>query len=265
MTSQTNHIERTYTRLTRSRDRASAAECLRAIGDCIGMPSPSVIDDYDEPRLLRAEDGRSLAAIFGWTTEYHDDWFKHRLHRVSPIALACRATTEPFAWDAESVASEVSRTRPSAPWHLTPARGVFGGITVPLHGPHGRIGSVVWMAREPDVDADAILATHGDALRFAAHAFIDLVHTTEKRMEISRCETTPGALTAREFECLAWAARGHTDNEIGVLLCRSPATARFHIDNATHKLGARNRTHAVAKAVQLGLIQVTCESLETEQ
>ncbi len=264
MLSQAVRIERAYTRLTDSRDRASAAESLREIGDCVRMRYPSVIDDYDDRELVLAEDGRTLASIFGWEPQFHGDWFKHRLHRVSPIARMCRATTEPFAWHAQSIAEEVSRMQPSTCWHLTPKKGVHAGVTVPLHGPNGRTGSVTWLAREPGVDAPSILRTHGKVLRLAAYVFIDLLHATEcnvprVRMAADLLPVDLG-LSDRELECLRFAALGHPDGEIGALLHRSPVTARFHVDNAVRKLGARNRTHAVAKAVQLGLIDVSRDS-----
>lgn len=260
MLSQAVRIERAYTRLTNSRDRVTAAESLRDIGECVRMKYPSVIDNYDDLELVLAEDGRTLASIFGWEPQFHGDWFKHRLHRVSPIARMCRATTEPFAWHAQSIAEEVSRLRPSTCWHLTPKKGVHAGVTVPLHGSNGRTGSVTWMAREPGVDAPSVLRTHGMVLRLAAYVFIDLLHATESNVprvrtaaELSPCDS---GLSDRELECLRFAALGHPDSEIGALLHRSPVTARFHVDNAVRKLGARNRTHAVAKAVQLGLIDV---------
>ena len=53
---------------------------------------------------------------------------------------------------------------------------------------------------------------------------------------------------------LTWVALGRTDGEISELIHRSPTTARFHVENAMGKLGARNRAQAVAIACQLGLI-----------
>ena len=63
-------------------------------------------------------------------------------------------------------------------------------------------------------------------------------------------------LTLRELECLAWAARGKTDEDIGQILGRSRETVHFHLGKALRKLGASNRTHAVAIACSLGLIRL---------
>jgi DNA-binding CsgD family transcriptional regulator len=54
------------------------------------------------------------------------------------------------------------------------------------------------------------------------------------------------ALTVREAQVLSWAARGRQNREIAELLYISPATVRKHLEHAYAKLGARNRTEAVA-------------------
>src|SRR3546814_17340441 len=59
-------------------------------------------------------------------------------------------------------------------------------------------------------------------------------------------------LTKREVECLRWAAVGKTDKEISLILARSHATVRFHIQNAGEKPDAVNRSKTIFKAGQLG-------------
>lgn len=63
-------------------------------------------------------------------------------------------------------------------------------------------------------------------------------------------------LTDREMECLTWAARGKTEEEIGMIIHRSHSTARFHLRSAIRKLGASNRSHAIAIVCSRGLISV---------
>jgi DNA-binding CsgD family transcriptional regulator len=64
-----------------------------------------------------------------------------------------------------------------------------------------------------------------------------------------------GPLSAREREILARVARGQDGPEIAEDLVVSPATVRTHIGNAIRKLGARSRAHAIAIALQRGLIE----------
>jgi DNA-binding CsgD family transcriptional regulator len=64
----------------------------------------------------------------------------------------------------------------------------------------------------------------------------------------------PSLLSPRETQVLEWAARGQSTREISAGLGISPKGVDFHIDGAKHKLRASNRTHAVAKAITLGLL-----------
>ena len=62
-------------------------------------------------------------------------------------------------------------------------------------------------------------------------------------------------LSRRELDCLQVAAEGKTAREISDLLAVSTRTANFHISNAMNKLGACNKTHAVALAIRMGLLE----------
>ncbi len=242
-------------RLGESSDLVTAAECLKVVGHCIGMPHPAVIDDYSSSRLLTTEDGRALASVLGWEPDFSEKWLKHKLYLVSPIGAVCRLATKPFAWEAaaiERAAILEAGSRTQIEWPVTPARGFYGGITVPIHMPRGRTGSVSWYSRNPRLDLPAVLQEFGGLLRLAGHRFMDLVYAI--RAETESEEDDRIHLSERELECLTWAALGRTDADIGAVIHRSSATARFHIDNAVRKLGARNRTQAVAIAAQRGLI-----------
>jgi DNA-binding CsgD family transcriptional regulator len=219
------------------------------------MPHPGVIDDYSTNRLLTTEDGRALTTVLGWDPEYVEQWLQQQLHLVSPIAAVCRMSTQPFAWDAQTVTNAVMEELSPLPirWPLSPERGFHGGITVPIHMPRGRTGSVSWYCRDASIDIPGVLEAHTDVLRLSAHLFMDLVYGARRESPEARCDAER-PLSERELECLTWAALGRTDAEIGAVIHRAPTTARFHIDNAVRKLGARNRTQAVAIAAERGLI-----------
>ena len=65
----------------------------------------------------------------------------------------------------------------------------------------------------------------------------------------------PEQLTPRELEVLAWVAQGHPNKEIAERLAISQRTVKFHVSSIMGKMGAANRTEAVALAVQHGLIE----------
>ncbi|MEI6559340.1 MAG: LuxR family transcriptional regulator [Rhodospirillaceae bacterium] len=62
------------------------------------------------------------------------------------------------------------------------------------------------------------------------------------------------ALTDRERECLAWAACGKTRGETADILAIRERMVEFHFGNAMKKLGVYNKFHAIAVAIQRGLI-----------
>jgi len=62
------------------------------------------------------------------------------------------------------------------------------------------------------------------------------------------------ALTPREDEVLALLAQGKPNREIAEVLVITERTVKFHVSSILGKLGAGNRTEAVAIAAQRGLI-----------
>lgn len=64
----------------------------------------------------------------------------------------------------------------------------------------------------------------------------------------------PGPLTARETEILRLLASGLSNHEIAHALALADGTVKNHVSNLLSKLGARDRTHAVLKGLELGWI-----------
>jgi DNA-binding CsgD family transcriptional regulator len=66
-------------------------------------------------------------------------------------------------------------------------------------------------------------------------------------------------LPPREASCLRWKALGKTDEDIARILMISPYTVRFHLEAARTRLNTTNTTHTVAKALAMGLINLSYE------
>ncbi len=64
----------------------------------------------------------------------------------------------------------------------------------------------------------------------------------------------PDPLTARETEILRLMAGGHSNKEIANSLFVAEGTVKNHVSNILSKIGVRDRTRAVLKALELGLI-----------
>jgi LuxR family quorum sensing-dependent transcriptional regulator len=76
----------------------------------------------------------------------------------------------------------------------------------------------------------------------------------ELRREAARAR--PYSLTSREIEVLAWVARGKSASAIGEKLRITKRTVDAHVSSIVSKVGAVNRTQAVAIAIRDRLIEL---------
>ena len=85
---------------------------------------------------------------------------------------------------------------------------------------------------------------------YHASALIDSAAMTGSKLP----EISDVNLSLREEQCLIWAARGKTYEEIGEITGLSYYSVRSHLDIARHKLHGTNLTNAVAIALAQGVI-----------
>ncbi len=64
----------------------------------------------------------------------------------------------------------------------------------------------------------------------------------------------PTALTPKETEVLRLIAGGYSNREISSALSKSEGTVKNHVSSVLSKLGVRDRTRAVLRAIEAGLI-----------
>jgi DNA-binding NarL/FixJ family response regulator len=90
---------------------------------------------------------------------------------------------------------------------------------------------------------------------------IRAVHAGQKRLssevatEIAE-HATDGALTPREIDVLRLVAGGNANKQIAAQLSLTEETVKSHIRNILSKLGANDRTHAVAIGLRRGIIDL---------
>jgi LuxR family quorum sensing-dependent transcriptional regulator len=172
-------------------------------------------------------------------------YVKRRYADIDPCMRHLKRTTEPFNWldvpyncEREPKAAELRA--------LVTDFGLSQALFVPIPSPAGTIGNV-WMAGpKPELTARTKPALHLIAL----YAF-NRMH----RIVGSPPYHGP-RLTPREREVLSWTACGKSAWEIGEILGIAKRTVDEHAQSAFHKLGAANRTQAVAIAVRERLINV---------
>ncbi|KAB8140267.1 response regulator transcription factor [Chloroflexia bacterium SDU3-3] len=88
----------------------------------------------------------------------------------------------------------------------------------------------------------------------AGGALLQPVVATRLLRQIEQQGEPPAALTEREREVLCRIGLGHPNKEIAAALGITERTVKFHVSSLFAKLGATNRTEAVAFARQRGLI-----------
>ncbi|MEM6481984.1 MAG: helix-turn-helix transcriptional regulator [Pseudomonadota bacterium] len=96
----------------------------------------------------------------------------------------------------------------------------------------------------------AAIREHDDVLRLAATAYTGVV------LRERRPKKNGSMITAREASVLIKLANGMTPNEIAEHDGRAVVTIHRQIASARSRLGARSTTHAIALAVQLGVIRL---------
>ena len=171
------------------------------------------------------------------------DWCGRALYRADPVQGRAARMLQPFAWsyhagEPSRIAADLERPEVGEVRERLLSWGLGRGMTVPLHLPgRGFATLTAFVAAEV---GEAALA------RFALMAFgvQDRIGTATGR----------GPLTPREAECLGHTAEGLSAKQIAHLLGRSESMVVKHLQAAAVKLGARNRSHAVALATRQGWI-----------
>ncbi|HEY0580532.1 MAG TPA: LuxR C-terminal-related transcriptional regulator, partial [Chloroflexota bacterium] len=132
---------------------------------------------------------------------------------------------------------------------------------IPEPARDGSVASVLMVAREIGERKRAVQQLEEQRQRLIARE-LQLLRLVERllssqeeehRRHLELAELEP--LTEREQEVLQLLARGRTTAEIASALGTSSGTVKNHISRILPKLEATHRTHAVARAVELGLVR----------
>lgn len=177
-------------------------------------------------------------------------WREFECH--DPYYHACFDGTLPFEW-AKVQSSERLNDKERAAWKYLADFGLARGMTVPIHLPKGKFAVISAIVDKSSANWSEIYDDNRDNMFQMAHIFHHTITDKGYADQVDMAVQT--ILSPRECECLGWAALGKTSPEIAMILDRSVETVRLHIKNAMLKLDASTRTHAVAKAMQLGVLE----------
>lgn len=229
---------------------ALAAEVVAA-GARAKLPFVAAQSDLGDPSPMADREGRAYAQRMPWVGSTSEYWRNRSLALRSTFLHAARIFAEPIwyangqlgSWRATSALSGIDCS------HIQEEFGFSAALITPVHLAGGQVGAVVWVAVEP-IDIASIFARYAEPMFSLAYRFL-AAHT---ELTTRRARTPPGQLSAREAQCVRWAAAGKTNAEIGTILSLSVSTVRFHLRNAAEKLGATTRARMIQIATGHGFL-----------
>lgn len=172
-------------------------------------------------------------------------YFERNYAKIDPVISEAKRNPQLFLWNEILVDRSVTRKQQRI-FQEAADFSLNEGICIPIYGPRCRTAFVTLAGAKIDLDPLARATVHFMAL-YTYNRLTNLAG--EKPPRIAQ-------LTAREAECLCWAARGKTDWEIGEILSISERTAHWYIESAKSKIGVSTRIQAVVAALSDGAIRI---------
>lgn len=234
--------------LMRAQTFEVAEQALDRLAETIAMPRMAWSPDVGCPHFNAHMDG--FLRRHNWPEDILTLWWDQHVMLKMPVYIRCRYEHLPFVSEVRPVRG--SRSALSRITTCMVQAGMHSLLTVPIIMPRGRIAMLTWTSDRPAEFARGVLDVASAELFVAGHAFMR-AYARQFENEAPAHEDH-SLLTPREWDCLRLVAQGYRDAEIGRLIELAPTTVRFHLENVTRKLGATNRTHAVALAAQRGML-----------
>lgn len=191
-------------------------------------------------------------------TTYPDEWVQHYIHqgytKLDPVVQHGQGMMLPFEWE-QVAAPEMLEGKQVTLYKEAADLSIQKGLSIPIHGHKGEFAMMSVVPDAKGREAEKLIEEHRDLL----HLLSLYYHNQAGGMLIERmlgATKRKSVLTNREREVLQWTAVGKSTWDISQILHLSEASVVFHIENAKRKLGVTNRTHAVVKAMMVGLISL---------
>lgn len=124
------------------------------------------------------------------------------------------------------------------------------GLTIPIRGPNGQFALFTVTDNCDDETWAAFIKQNQRDLLLVSHEF----NQKALAFEGGVFSVNHPSLSPRELSAISLLGRGRSRAQAANEMSISEHTLRVYIEAARHKLGAMNTTHAVARALALGLI-----------
>lgn len=176
----------------------------------------------------------------GWSDLYAEEGYV----TADPVARLCRHSVGPFEWS-EATYDPAAEPRAHEVMKRASDFRMVNGFCIPIHGLNGHEACVSFGGTKVDLSPCTKPALH----LMGMYAFERI-----RQMVTPSVPRRPADLTVREREVLTWTALGKTSSEVAEILGLTKRTIDEYALRAARKLRAQNKTHAVVKALQRGLI-----------
>jgi len=191
-------------------------------------------------------DSSLLTAITTYPREWQRRYFVKQYFLIDPIVRHAGTSSSNFDWKDIKRDNQAINDFFSDAVHHNIGR---NGFSVVVRNRKNTCAIVSFTNDMPGADWEAFKAANMDRLHHAS-ALIDSAAIGGAKLP----DQLDVNLSLREEQCLMWAARGKTYEEIAEITNLSFYSVRSHLDGARHKLRGSNLTHAVAIALVLGVI-----------
>ena len=197
------------------------------------------------PRPGERLDGYQLAS--GMPEAWFERYLTNNYVLDDPVVKRLRATSRPFVWS-DTLADSTTDDAGRLIMEEAKAFKLEDGFGVPVFGNDGFLAAVTMGGPALDLSDRDRGVLHLVAI-YAHSQIRDLLQ--EEEDDVSRGIK----LSPRELECLKWTSAGKTSWEISKILSISHHTVDWYLTSLGRKLGAANRTQAVAEAFRRGILQ----------
>jgi LuxR family transcriptional regulator, quorum-sensing system regulator CinR len=218
------------------------AEILKSIASELGLAHIVHIRITRE----RSEDVAAMVSVNTFSKEWKARYFFKQYSQVDPVVTFGQQATAPFDW------ATLNRDDPAVENFFADAvrHGVgVNGLSIPVRSRKNSVSLVSFSSDLAGEEWEAFKASNLANLQQLS-VLIESAESVDKK-KLSR---GPVELSQREEQCLVWAARGKTQQEIAKILDLTPGSVKTYLDSARRKLECKNLTHAVGVAVAAGII-----------
>ena len=192
--------------------------------------------------------GKEYAAAT-YSPTWVDQYLGNDYARIDPVVQACVRRFHPIDWKRLDWSGKGTRN------FLGEAidAGVGNqGFSVPIRGPSGQFALFSVSSSDNDLSWENYTNDYSRSLILASH----YINQKALEIEIGSDQAKIASLSPRETDALTLLALGNNRAQAADSLSISEHTLRVYIESARFKLAAANTTHAVAKALNQGLLRV---------